>query len=82
MNHASPFSCNEEFAPVLRRQMEFYNHDPSSDKISKVKADLADVKGVMVHNIEVIPTSCVISNTLDENQTRKYWSAENELSSW
>jgi hypothetical protein len=33
---ATPFEMNAAFAPELRRQMEFYNHNPSSDKMSAV----------------------------------------------
>lgn len=49
-----PFALNEEFSPVLRRQLDYYNHDPSSDRISAVKSELNDVKGTMVHNIEKV----------------------------
>jgi len=51
---AIPFSLNEEFVPVLQRQMEYYNSDPSADSISKVKTQLDDVKHVMVENIEKV----------------------------
>lgn len=37
---------------MLRQQLEFYNNDPSSDRISQVKNELADVKDVMVQSIE------------------------------
>lgn len=48
-----PFSLNESFSPVLRRQIEHFN-DPGSDKISTMKSDLSDIKGVMVNNIEKV----------------------------
>ena len=51
---AIPFSMNEAFAPVLKRQMDYYNGDPSADKITKVKGELEEVKGVMVENIEKV----------------------------
>ena len=51
---AIPFSMNEDFAPVLKRQMDYYNGDPSADKITKVKGELEEVKGVMVENIEKV----------------------------
>lgn len=51
---AIPFSMNEDFSPVLKRQMEYYNGDPSADKITKVKGELEEVKGVMVENIEKV----------------------------
>ena len=34
---ALAFSMNEEFAPVLRRQMDHYNHDPNSDQLQAVR---------------------------------------------
>merc|ERR1712070_810545 len=54
IHSAIAFSFNEEFAPTLQRQMEFYNSDPSSDQIGQVKSQLEDVKGVMVENIEKV----------------------------
>jgi vesicle-associated membrane protein 7 len=47
------FSLNQSFSPVLRRQIERFN-DPSSDKITTMKNDLSDIKGVMVNNIEKV----------------------------
>ena len=44
IHSAIAFSFNEEFAPTLQRQMEFYNSDPSSDTIGQVKSQLQDVK--------------------------------------
>jgi hypothetical protein len=49
-----PFALNEEFSPVLRRQLDYFNHDPSSDRITAVKSELNDVKGTMVQNIEKV----------------------------
>ena len=37
IHSAIAFSFNEEFAPTLQRQMEFYNSDPSSDQIGQVR---------------------------------------------
>lgn len=54
IHSAIAFSMNEEFRPVLRRQMEYYNNDPSADNITQVKRDLDDVKNVMVENIEKV----------------------------
>eukprot|EP00622_Pseudochattonella_farcimen_P004181 FR739514.1.p1 GENE.FR739514.1~~FR739514.1.p1 ORF type:complete len:173 (+),score=25.42 FR739514.1:60-521(+) len=54
IHSAIAFSFNEEFAPTLRRQMEYYNSDPSADSINQVKSNLEDVKGVMVENIEKV----------------------------
>lgn len=51
---ALAFSLNESFSPVLMQTMEFYNHDPASDSLTKVKSELQDVKGIMVQNIEKV----------------------------
>lgn len=50
---AMPFSLNESFSPILRRQIEHFN-DPTTDKISNMKNELSDIKGVMVNNIEKV----------------------------
>lgn len=65
-DHAPAFSLNADFAPVLSERMALFNQaasggpqpgggDPnlgSVDKLSSVKAELDEVKGVMVENIE------------------------------
>mmetsp|Transcript_1545 Transcript_1545/g.2959 ORF Transcript_1545/g.2959 Transcript_1545/m.2959 type:complete len:198 (+) Transcript_1545:523-1116(+) len=51
-NFATAFSLNDDFAPTLRQQMNFFNHDPSSDRITQVKNELSEVKDVMVESIE------------------------------
>lgn len=51
---AIAFSLNDKFAPVLREKMEFYNHDPSADNISRVKTQIDTVKEVMIENIDRI----------------------------
>lgn len=33
---AMPFELNESFSPVLRSRIEFFNHDPSADRINQV----------------------------------------------
>lgn len=54
MHTAPAFTMNGDFAPILERQMAFYNSDPSSDELTKVKSQLDDVKNVMVENIEKV----------------------------
>ena len=39
-----PFELNAEFSPTLERQVNFYNSDPASDDLSRVKSQLDDVK--------------------------------------
>mmetsp|Transcript_18765 Transcript_18765/g.74893 ORF Transcript_18765/g.74893 Transcript_18765/m.74893 type:complete len:267 (-) Transcript_18765:80-880(-) len=62
--HRAPaFTMNEEFGPVLERQMAYYNNadvsggaPPAHDHadIARVKTQLDDVKHVMVENIEKV----------------------------
>mmetsp|Transcript_2202 Transcript_2202/g.6522 ORF Transcript_2202/g.6522 Transcript_2202/m.6522 type:complete len:222 (+) Transcript_2202:136-801(+) len=49
-----PFELNAEFSPTLERQVNFYNSDPASDDLSRVKSQLDDVKSVMVENVEKV----------------------------
>ncbi|GMI35419.1 hypothetical protein TrCOL_g6361 [Triparma columacea] len=51
---AIAFSMNEEFSPVLKKEMEFYNNNPEADAVTKVKGQIEDVKNVMVENIEKV----------------------------
>lgn len=50
---ANAFAMNEEFANVLKKQMEFYN-GPTADTFAEVNSKLDDVKNVMVQNIEMV----------------------------
>mmetsp|Transcript_17928 Transcript_17928/g.43317 ORF Transcript_17928/g.43317 Transcript_17928/m.43317 type:complete len:212 (-) Transcript_17928:26-661(-) len=51
---ALAYAFNEEFARVLNKQMEHYSSSGEADKIDRVKADMDDVKNVMVDNIEKV----------------------------
>lgn len=51
---AIAFAMNEEFSPVLKKQLEYYNSNPASDNIGRVKNTIHEVKDVMVHNIEKV----------------------------
>lgn len=50
--NAIAFSLNEGFGPILRQRMEFFNTDPSADKLSQVKAQIDDVRTIMLENID------------------------------
>lgn len=54
MHKAPAFTMNGDFAPILERQMAFYNSDRPADDLAKVKHQLDDVKNVMVENIEKV----------------------------
>ena len=51
---AIAFAMNEEFARILQQQMTFFNADPAADNIGRVRAQINDVKDVMVQNIEKV----------------------------
>mmetsp|Transcript_4071 Transcript_4071/g.5475 ORF Transcript_4071/g.5475 Transcript_4071/m.5475 type:complete len:226 (-) Transcript_4071:351-1028(-) len=54
---AIAFTMNEEFAPVIKSRMDYYNSsdaESSVDKIGVVKSQIEDVKDVMVENIEKV----------------------------
>mmetsp|Transcript_4812 Transcript_4812/g.7286 ORF Transcript_4812/g.7286 Transcript_4812/m.7286 type:complete len:221 (+) Transcript_4812:23-685(+) len=51
---ALAFSMNEDYAPVLKKQMEFYNMDQSPEKIEAIRVQIEATKGTMVENIEKV----------------------------
>jgi vesicle-associated membrane protein 7 len=51
---AEAFSLNDAFAPVLAQRMDFFSHDPSADAINRTRNAVADVKNIMVENIEKV----------------------------
>ncbi|KAG5175111.1 Longin-like domain-containing protein [Tribonema minus] len=51
---ALAFAMNEEFAPVLQRQQDYYNVDPSSDQLQSVRDQVDATKDIMVANIEKV----------------------------
>jgi vesicle-associated membrane protein 7 len=52
--NALPFSLNGDFGRVLRRQMEFFSDSEKSDKITKVKGQIQEVRDIMIDNIEKV----------------------------
>ena len=51
---ANAFAMNEDFSPVLQRQMSFYNENPAADPINKVQSQIKDVKNVAMKNINKV----------------------------
>lgn len=50
---ALAFSLNDMFAPILRQRMEYYAGNPqATDNISKVQAQIDNVRDVMMENID------------------------------
>ncbi|KAL6978778.1 hypothetical protein U1Q18_020446 [Sarracenia purpurea var. burkii] len=52
---AAANSLNREFGPKLKEQMQYcVDHSEEISKIAKVKAQVSEVKGVMMENIEKV----------------------------
>eukprot|EP00946_MAST-07B_sp_MAST-7B-sp1_P004694 g4694.t1 len=51
---ANAFAMNEDFSPVMQRQMNYYNDNPNADPLSKVQNQIKDVKNVAMKNIEKV----------------------------
>mmetsp|Transcript_14640 Transcript_14640/g.26119 ORF Transcript_14640/g.26119 Transcript_14640/m.26119 type:complete len:219 (+) Transcript_14640:74-730(+) len=51
---AQAFSLNRSFGPTLRRQLEFFNRDPSADQIRAVQDQIDQVKNTVVQNIDKV----------------------------
>lgn len=51
---AIAFAMNQEFSRILQKQMDYYNDNPNSDNITRVRDQLENVKEVMVQNIEKV----------------------------
>ncbi|KJE97732.1 vesicle-associated membrane protein [Capsaspora owczarzaki ATCC 30864] len=51
---AFAYGLNRELAPILKQQMEYYSQNPNSDRINQVRNEIAQVKDVMVQNIEKV----------------------------
>lgn len=51
---ALAYGMNADFSRVLQNQMDYYSNNPNADRINKVRAEIDEVKSVMVHNIETV----------------------------
>ncbi|KAE9613659.1 hypothetical protein Lal_00016379 [Lupinus albus] len=52
---AAPNSLNKEFGPKLKEHMQYcVSHPEEISKLAKVKAQVSEVKGVMMENIEKV----------------------------
>ncbi|KAJ1397152.1 Synaptobrevin [Sesbania bispinosa] len=52
---AAPNSLNKEFGPKLKEHMQYcVDHPEEISKLAKVKAQVSEVKGVMMENIEKV----------------------------
>lgn len=48
------FGANAEFSHVISDRMNYYNTDPSADKVEALKASIDEVKNIMVDNIDKV----------------------------
>eukprot|EP00201_Polytomella_parva_P021360 CAMPEP_0175048192 /NCGR_PEP_ID=MMETSP0052_2-20121109/6037_1 /TAXON_ID=51329 ORGANISM="Polytomella parva, Strain SAG 63-3" /NCGR_SAMPLE_ID=MMETSP0052_2 /ASSEMBLY_ACC=CAM_ASM_000194 /LENGTH=187 /DNA_ID=CAMNT_0016312197 /DNA_START=95 /DNA_END=655 /DNA_ORIENTATION=+ len=51
---AVAYEYNTEFSSVLAERMRYFSNDPNADIINKMKGDIAEVKNVMIENIEKV----------------------------
>jgi len=49
---AAAFSLNDDFSRILANQMDYYSHNPASEKINQVKLQIENTKEKMNNNIE------------------------------
>lgn len=52
--NAVAYEYNADFSRVLSQQMDYFSNDPDADAITRVKGGIAEVKNVMVENIEKV----------------------------
>lgn len=52
--NAQNFELNASFQRELQDRTSFFNSDPAADKLQSVQAQINDVKGIMVENIEKV----------------------------
>jgi len=59
--YAVAYEYNTEFSGVLQQRMRYFANDPNADAINRVRGGVAEVRNIMVENIEkVCSLSCVI----------------------
>jgi vesicle-associated membrane protein 7 len=51
---ALAYAFNDEFARVLAQQMDYFNSNPQADTLNRVRGEIAEVKNIMVENIEKV----------------------------
>ena len=51
---AQAYELNDRFGRRLAERTDFFSNNPSADKIGHLQAQIEDVKGVMVENIEKV----------------------------
>lgn len=54
---AIAYEFNTEFSQTLKQRMHYFATDPNADAISRVRGGVAEVKNIMVENIEKVKTA-------------------------
>lgn len=52
--NAIAYEYTTEFSRVLHKEMDYFSNDPNADTITRVKGGIAEVKNVMIENIEKV----------------------------
>lgn len=52
--HAVAYEYNTEFSSILQQRMRYFVSDPNADTINRVRGGVAEVKDIMVENIEKV----------------------------
>lgn len=55
--YAVAYEYNTEFSSILQQRMRYFVNDPNADAINRVRGDVAEVKNIMVENIEKVQLS-------------------------
>ncbi len=75
---AIAYAFNREFSPVLQRQMAYFSKSAGGDALSAVRGEVAQVKDIMVQNIEkVLERSEHINILVDKTEN-----LEQEVGGW
>ena len=61
VNQAIAYEFNTEFSQVLQQRMQYFANDPNADAINRVRGGVAEVKNIMVENIEKVILLTTIS---------------------
>ena len=48
------YEYNTEFSSILQQRMRYFVNDPNADTINRVRGGVAEVKNIMVENIEKV----------------------------
>ena len=51
---AIAYEYNTEFSQILKQRMHYFANDPNADAINRVRGGVAEVKNIMVENIEKV----------------------------